>query len=73
MKCPSCGSEDIRAAECLELVYDLGEDGEPGELINGHEIFEPPGDCYYLCAECDRRWDLDGTVRMMPAAVPASS
>ena len=73
MKCPACGSDEVRFGECRELVYHLGEDGEPGELINGHEIFEAPGGCYYLCAECDHRWDLDGTVLMVPAALPARS
>jgi len=73
MKCPICGSEDVRAAECLELVYEVGEDGEPADLVNGHEIFEAPGAFYYLCAECEHRWDLLGTALMVPAALPARS
>jgi hypothetical protein len=71
MKCPFCGSDEVRAAECLELVYEVGEDGEPADLVNGHEVFEAPGEFYYLCAECDVRWDSDGAELMAPSAMPA--
>lgn len=70
MKCPSCGSEEIRAAECLELYYELTEDDRPGDLINGEDIFEGPGRYYFHCEECDHRWDLDGSPLVSPSAVP---
>lgn len=73
MNCPSCGSLETRTAECLELIYELADDGTPGDLINGDDIFEGPGDFYYLCADCWHRWARDGSPLVEPTAVPETA
>ena len=70
MTCPECGSDEIRAAECIELVYDIDETAEPADLVNSDEVFDPPGDYYFWCVECDHRWDRDGCALQGPSVIP---
>ncbi|MBI4916074.1 MAG: hypothetical protein HY825_09530 [Acidobacteria bacterium] len=70
MNCPSCASLEVRVAECLELIYELADDGTPADLINGEDISDGPGDFYYLCADCWHRWSRDGSPLVEPTAVP---
>ena len=72
MRCPVCKSEEVCAAECYEIVYELGPDGDPRDLIDAADLLaEPCGEqFYYLCEECDCRWRLDGATLGPPTAIP---
>ena len=72
ISCPACHSEEVRAADCYEFVFEVGPDGRPADLINAEDVLDGPIDdqFYYLCMECDHRWDLHGAALQVPSSVP---
>lgn len=70
MQCPKCNFEEIRVAECFEILYELNEDGTPGDIINDVDFFAGPGDYYYCCVDCWTRWDLEGHLLRGVSAEP---
>jgi len=70
MRCPDCGNEDVRAGECFELLYDLDDQNNPGELLNDREVLSGPEEYYFVCTNCWRRWDDQGHLLAPVFTVP---